>query len=313
MRLGQLTRQLEVETSQIIKFLSGKGIEIEDHPNTKIADDVLETLYEAFKSPISITEIVSDVVKEIEIVEPLIVASSELVAEEIIAEKTEVIEKIEEVTIDVPQEKINIEVEPIAEQLQMVEAESIISLPQEEIQKLVESGEIQSEIEAEALGLDGNGIIKAKFQKLEGLSVKGKIELPIDSKREKKEQVRKEKEEHLKVVKNAGKTIDGVHPSKRAKDEGEKIKEELQKAEEAAKIRAEKQKKKAEQEALKQTQQDKKRKKTKALKSKVLEKQPTAEELRKKNNRDKRQRQKEKERETPVKKSFWQRLFSFLD
>lgn len=343
MRLGQLTRKLDIETAVAVKFLAKKGFEIEDHPNTKLDEDAIDLLEAEFATVVETTNTNASIGKsfaidpsEVELPLPESTPQSAMLWQEPIDEDPEfsvdssvmplneeqesIMGEIQSVSQVISDEPIDIgqemEVSPnqaanSAEKLE-VEIEKIITLPKEEVQKLVESGEIQSEIEAEAATLDENGVIKAKTVKLEGLSVKGKIELPFDPRRAKKELARKEQEEEKKILSNAGKTIDGVHPTKRAKEEGERMKEELAKSEEAAKIKAEKQRLKEERQALKETKEDPSKKKKKKGKKLVQEKPLSPEEIKKKKAREKRQKEKDKANQPVVKKTFLQSLVEFF-
>jgi hypothetical protein len=316
MRLGQLIRHLDIESAQAVKFLAKQGIVIQDHPNTKLEEDQVEKLLANFKtSPVQNKENRAD-----EIVfgpkDEVSVADNEFdefveTAEEIVAQggigSDTVIEIEESITI------AEITKSEVSEVSKEDFAEKVITLSQEEVEKLVTSGEILSEIEAEAASLGEEGLIKAKTVKLEGLSVKGKIELPHDPRREKKELARKAQEEVQKIQSNAGKTIDGVHPNKRAKEEGERIKEELAIAEEKAKERLERAKARQEREAQKESDQLKKAKKKKKKSYQTpIEKALSPEELKKKAAREKRQRIKEKENAPKESKSFWKSLVDFF-
>ncbi len=347
MRLGQLIRHLDIETAQAVKFLAKNGIEIEDHPNYKLDDVSVDLLNKEFIKPIFFnTEVGNKSLENIKLPSEAINSEGNSTLEntntpniqenldlEPIFEETAILPSLDEEKLIIAhsEEKIILEIEekPIAESDLEVktrssettkdpthileEGEKVIVLPADEVQKLVESGEIISEIEAEASMLDESGILKAKFVKLEGLQVLGKIDLPEDPKRTKKEELRKVQDQEIKLKQNAGKTIDGVHPTKRAKVEGEKIKEELLKAEIATKLKLQRiQEQKEKVAAQELTKEKKKSKKKGKLKSLPQEKPISAEELKKKNNREKRQRLKEKENTPKVQKSFWQSIIDFF-
>jgi len=214
MRLGQLTRQLEVEAKTIIKFLAKEGIEIENHPNTKLAEKDTELVLEKFKKEVIPEEEpevqpipVSEEVVEEEIESPVI--EEEIISETISTPEEETTILEEETKLEVNEEKeaettstedVKVE-EPIKATTDVVpEMNSEEGIPEvkvldeDTVNELVEQGEIQSDIEAEAAKTEEAGIIKAKLTKLEGLNVVGKIELPSDPRREKKEAARKEQE-----------------------------------------------------------------------------------------------------------------------
>ena len=53
MRLGQLARQLEIKTDEIVSFLEKeKNISIKSHPNSKVEDELIPLISEYFK-PVS--------------------------------------------------------------------------------------------------------------------------------------------------------------------------------------------------------------------------------------------------------------------
>lgn len=309
MRLGQLTRQLNIEANVAVKFLVANGFDIENHPNTKLEDDMIEKLFERFEP----------VVK----VETEMEGMAEIVKTEVVDFPVEVVE--EDSTIDVLEEVTEVAIEDASEvaandndvevnddSTDIEKDFEIVTLTKEEVEKLVEAGEIVSEIEAEAATLDEEGVIKAKFTTLEGLSVKGKIELPHDPRRAKKEEQQKIKEEFLKEQSNVGKTVDGVHPNKKAKAEGEKMKADLLKAEEEAlkKIEREKLRAKKAAEKLEKAANKKKpkKKKNKGAQDKVL----SPEEIKKKNAREKRQKAKEKANTPPPSRNMWQKIWDFI-
>jgi predicted DNA-binding protein (MmcQ/YjbR family) len=65
MRLGQLARQLEIKPEKIVSFLEKeKQLTIKSHPNSKVEDDLIETITAHFKS----VEDGVEIVKETEIV-----------------------------------------------------------------------------------------------------------------------------------------------------------------------------------------------------------------------------------------------------
>ena len=343
MRLGQLTRQLEVEAKTIIKFLAEEGIELENHPNTKLAEKDTELVLEKFKKevipeeepevhPIPIPEEVVE--KEIETttateeITPEITQqekpedtpspiSEEIVETPIIEEKIESeineIQEVEEISTEEKQteEPIKTPTETISETTTTEEEiPEVKVLDEDTVNELMEQGEIQSDIEAEAAKTEEAGIIKAKLTKLEGLNVVGKIELPSDPRREKKEAARKEQEQISAEIKNAGKTIDGVHPTRRAKEEAAKAKEALKLAEEKARKEAEA---KAKRELRKQEEENKSSsKKKKKKKKKTQEKVLSPEELKKKATREKRQRQKEKANAPAPERTFLQKIWDFI-
>lgn len=320
MRLGQLTRQLNIDATQVVNFLKIDGIDIENHPNTKLGDEDVKKLFDKFK-----VEETEKIIAEVtDVIDPIIVDSSESIIEEVIEQVslTETdSEAVDEITIeDTTEIEVPSKSETTDESLKtelsssiiLDEEVEIITLPKEEVDKLIEAGEIVSDIEAEAATLSESETIKAKFTTLEGLNVKGKIDLPHDARRERKEAARKVEAEVLKEKSNAGKTINGVHPNKRAKEEGEKIKEDLLKAEEEAIKRLERKKLKAEKEAAKLKKNSEKKKKGKKKSKKPLEKVLSPEELKKKAAREKRQKAKDKANAPAAPRNFWQKIWDVI-
>ena len=57
MRLGQLSRKLNIRTSDIIEFLSPRGIAVEDHVNSKIDDEHVRIVVNHFAPELSEKEI----------------------------------------------------------------------------------------------------------------------------------------------------------------------------------------------------------------------------------------------------------------
>ena len=338
MRLGQLTRQLNIGTTKVVNFLKDAGIEIEGHPNTKLSEDIVEKLFKKFPPQIVENEINKEVVKTIEdsseevievsnvedlkdtsIVKEVIPNDTDLSvttdkAEDVenVADKSESLSKELPKTIDTPSltEKLQLEENPINTSKADEEIE-IVTLPKEEVDKMVEAGDIVSNIEAEAATLNESEIIKAKFTTLEGLNVKGKIELPPDPRRKKKEEARKIQEEISKAQSNAGKTIDGVHPTKRAKEEGEKTKADLEKSEQEALKKMEQLRMKALREKEKSEKANKKNK-PKKKKKKSKDKTLSPEELKKKVNREKRKKAKEKANIPAPSRNILQKIWDFI-
>ena len=314
MRLGQLTRQLEIEAIQVINFFALEGMVVENHPNTKLSPEQVDRLITRFST------------KDIE----------QNKKEEILVKKTPTETNIEVSITQTPKEQKEPITESISQQIRTAKTQSlketkqslaqenevkataheeqpeIITLPKEEVAKLLETGEIVSAIEAEAATLTEDQTIKAKFTTLEGLNVKGKIDLPRDPKREKKEAARKIQEEVLKERSDAGKTINGVHPNKRAKDEGEQTKANLIKSEEETFKRLERKKKRIEKEVAKKVKASQNKKSNEKKNNKTTAKVLTPEELKKKLTREKRQRTKEKANLPSPKRGLLQRIWDAI-
>lgn len=66
MRLGQLARQLDVKTDDIVKFLEKeKSVNIKSHPNSKVEDDLIEDISNHFKpEPVEDSKDIAETVEE---------------------------------------------------------------------------------------------------------------------------------------------------------------------------------------------------------------------------------------------------------
>jgi len=156
MRLGQLSRKLDISTTKIVSFIEEKfETTVENHPNTKIEDDFVETIETKFKK----AETPKPVAKE-EIPENKEVASITQSVQEV----KEVLEtKVEEVK---PTETI----------------EEVVVATEEKI----EEAEIDTSIELEVpTNMENVELIKAPKPKLQEIKVLRKIKLPNTKKAEK--------------------------------------------------------------------------------------------------------------------------------
>lgn len=209
-RLSKVAREFNVGTSTIVDFLQSKGKEIEPSPNTKIDPELYELLQDEFSSEKSVKEKVEEVRSEIKEKEEE-KKDVPLPQEEIEKEEDKTIkanankltgpsvvgkidldkdkkekEKHKEVKEIVPEkeEKKEETVEPVKEEKKEEKKEE----PKEEVK--------EEEIET----------IKAKAEKLSGVTVLRKIELPVEKPKEKKkpqdnaDDAKKKKRKRIKKV-----------------------------------------------------------------------------------------------------------------
>lgn len=160
MRLGQLSRKLEVTPDKIVKVLADNFREVNNHPNIKITEEELAFLVVHFSPAIE--------------------------KEEIIEEKEMVSE-----TTETPAEESNTEVSAaVAESVPAKEVPEFI----EELRPQVIT--LQEEFNAKKENLEA---YKAEKVELEGLKVVGKIELPEPPvKKEKPKEEEKEESDEIK-------------------------------------------------------------------------------------------------------------------
>ncbi|WP_421895354.1 hypothetical protein [Marinoscillum sp.] len=150
MRLGQLSRQLNLDTTDIVNFLAENNIEVKDHPNVKLDENAEQMVLEKFAESKP-----KEPVERIEASEQLSVDNEpvEISSDALLEEPGDLMEKelIDELTVDIP------EVEP-------EESANI----EEAADSEEETPESEEEIE----------VIKAPKIELPGLKVVGKIDLP---------------------------------------------------------------------------------------------------------------------------------------
>jgi hypothetical protein len=98
MRLGQLSRKLELSTSKIVTFIEKEfEVTLENHPNTKIDDSFLEKIESEFKveAPEPVKEVIEKVIEVKEEVTPVIE-----IVKETEEEVTPVIEEVKATIIE---------------------------------------------------------------------------------------------------------------------------------------------------------------------------------------------------------------------
>lgn len=287
MRLGQLARKLDIETSEIIKYLEKKNITVENHLNTKLEDETVTLVMDAFTpeeepEPI-VEEIVEQKIQETSIETPnRVVEEVPEVKEDITPAPVEAIEEVEPLTI---KEKEAITVSELREK-EANEAEK-----ENEEQKIIElsrEDKVPENIDV--------AVIRAPKVELQGIKVLGKIELPEKTKKEIKANSNESSEGDSTSTTDEPKESvnmpnDGKHPNKKKlktkkiiiPDSDIKKEEELEKPKKAKEIKAEK------------------RAKEKAVKKKNTAKRQEVTTERQK-IREKRKKQREKQKEAPKKK-----------
>lgn len=154
MRLGQLSRQLEVKPEQIVAYLAKKGINVKQHPNAKVEDELIEELTAHFK-PIVVEEII-EIVEE---PKPKKEKEPKAVLKEAVEPQAEPehIETVKPITaagpkiigkIDLPDKtKINVEVDGVVYDQETLEAKKKESLKEERERKLAEKEAAQKAAE----------------------------------------------------------------------------------------------------------------------------------------------------------------------
>ncbi len=197
-RLGQASRKLNVGHNTILDFLAKKGFSVENNPNAKLSPEQFAMLSKEFASSASEKAEASGLTIGIKLnepapvkVEPEVVKSKKTEEEEsvliknlgskdIVKPKEEV--KTDKVEIEKPKlegfkvlGKVELEKKkpsPTTKKEEKVEEKKVVEAPKTvETPKVVEQ---QPELET----------IKAKANKLQGLKVVDKIELPVEKKKE---------------------------------------------------------------------------------------------------------------------------------
>ncbi len=294
MRLGQLARQLHIEPKKIVIFLEKQGVTIEDSPNFKMDDDILELVTKQFEKPVEVEPIKEEIpepVKEpIEVVEPTIEKEEiqEVQKEEI--KETEKVEEVEEV-----EEIKEVEVkEPKEEPLPVESIEKAVEKPEEVTEELTKQTpeDEKTEEDNEPLFLEIDGVIRAPKVILDGIKVVGKIDLPEPKTKEEVVTETEAKEEptstpsEVVVETNEPK----IHPNKQARLATKKPKQVIKKKGKKKKVHVPLTKEEAKAE----------RKANKVQGKKAPRKKPQT------------KKKGKKKKVVPVKKrGFWARLFGF--
>jgi translation initiation factor IF-2 len=201
-RLSKVAGEFNLGISTIVEFLSSKGKAIESNPNTKIDQELYDLLLQEYSSEKAAKQQVEEVRQEKEERKPVVEETiPEPVVEPIVVTKKIKVEPEVEVKVEAPKEeevikaksdkltgiktvgKIDLDArkkvakkvveEPKAEPVKEVEPEVVEVPKQEVIEPIVQ---VPEEIET----------IKAKAEKLTGVTLLRTIELPVDKSKDKK-------------------------------------------------------------------------------------------------------------------------------
>ncbi|MGE0561655.1 MAG: translation initiation factor IF-2 [Flavobacteriales bacterium] len=183
-RLSKVAREFNVGINTLVEFLSSKGIQIENNPNSKIDVDTYKVLVGEFQSEKSVKE----ESKKVSIgtqKETIVLEGHDVKKDEKVEEKS-----VEPVTTPAPKEDelkvvgkidltaLNLRTRP--DKKAKVQDEPIV-IPEPEVQKPIEEPvkEDSKPTQREE--------IETKYEKLNAPKVLGKIELPVEKKFEKKQ------------------------------------------------------------------------------------------------------------------------------
>ena len=176
MRLGQLARQLNINTSDIVSLLNEHDITINDHPNVKIEGEPEQIVLGKFGQEKKPEKAETEITVDLQVIEESAptteLLESPLTEEEPITFEEEQIAAVAEIEPSIPQEEESKEmIEP--QELNMPDA------PEENHENLETSIELVTEETNESnLNIDEDEVIRAPKISLEGLKVVGKIDLP---------------------------------------------------------------------------------------------------------------------------------------
>lgn len=209
MRLGQVARKLNVGIHTITEHLASKGFKVENKPNTKITHEQFQILAKEFAASLLEKEEASGLTIGIKHNENVVIESQsdkrdsdeddEIMIKNISIEKeeeTETAEESEEEKAETESPKLKgikvvgkIELEKKAEE-QAQEEEAKVEKeeePKEEAPQSEKEVEEEPKKEEEISAEEKSEIIKGKSDKLQGLKVVGKIDLPAKKEKEKSE------------------------------------------------------------------------------------------------------------------------------
>lgn len=230
MRLSLVAKQVNVGTSTILQFLSAKGHKVDNNPNAKLNFEQLTLVAKEYgvSQILEQTEAPKKVVEEVIIVAAPREEKPVAVVEEVPAPIVEVSvpapEPVKEVVVEAPKAEPVAEVKPVGLKIvgkidldkkgnpvapkpvarpvsEEKAPEPLAVAPQVVEEKIVPAAPIV-EVNLEALAPEEIQLIEAKGETLKGLTVLGKIELPVDNDRGGSKHKRKRiiKEEKKPVV-----------------------------------------------------------------------------------------------------------------
>jgi hypothetical protein len=187
MRLAQISRKVKVKPAEIRSFIKDTfHVELDKDPNIKLEQSQVDAILENFKVEEVVEEVpevvVEEVVEEeIEIdptIETDVESLKEAIEETVVEEKIEIPEIVEEV---VAEEEV-IEEEVKVEKQENRKTVGIQHASEEELAALKAKKDEEDTSDFKAVEVDENAaLIAAEVEKLEGLTVVGKIELEDDA------------------------------------------------------------------------------------------------------------------------------------
>ncbi len=230
MRLGQLSRQLDVDSKKIVKFLNKENIDVADNPNTKLEDDQIKLVEDHF----FVEEVVEIEVKEEPSFQSILDIEPEKESEPESQPKVET--EAEPIPaspeVEAPEESIEEKKEvPTKIDLSKFETKKpIVKIESPDGKNFFPAEDPQEDEITEA------ELLPTEIVKLEGIKVVGKIDLPEKPKKENKKGTKKE-DTVVAEVKTEDESspvsetpvieedIDETHPLKKAKLVGIKERE----------------------------------------------------------------------------------------
>jgi len=200
MRLGQVARKLNVGIHTITEHLASKGFKVEDKPNTKITPEQFQILAKEFASSLLEKEEASGLTIGIKHTENVVIEAQsdkresdeddEIMIKNLSIEKDEATEEVEEekVAPDSPKlkgikvvGKIDLEEKKVEKEKE----EEVVEAEKKEIESKEEKVAEQEKPAEVDKSEEQSEIIKGKSDKLQGLKVVGKINLPEKKEKEK--------------------------------------------------------------------------------------------------------------------------------
>ncbi|MCG8575678.1 MAG: translation initiation factor IF-2 [Flavobacteriales bacterium] len=229
-RLNKVAKEFNISISTIVEFLETKGVEIDSNPNTKIDPEIMSVLDEEFADDKEAKAISESAVSTTEKRESI--SLKDLKEEEPAKKKEEVVEPKEEKEEEEPPKttgtgvkvavvgKIDLDsinqktkpekAKPAAEKPPVVEEEKKEEEKKEEVKKPVVEEKKKEEVKKEEAPAAAEKpkqnepkkieTIKAKTQGLSGPKVVGKIELPVEREKKKKDSPDRKKRKRIKKV-----------------------------------------------------------------------------------------------------------------
>jgi translation initiation factor IF-2 len=202
-RLSKVAGEFNLGISTIVEFLSSKGKAIESNPNTKIDQELYDLLLQEYSSEKAAKQQVEEVRQEKEERKP----SSELPLEEPVEEPKEIVKEIKVEAIQVEKANTPVEEEVIKVKVDKLSgpktvgkidldakkktAKKVVEEPKVEEEKVVvpeviEEPKVEEVQQPTVPVIEEIETIKAKAEKLTGVTLLRTIELPVDKSKDKK-------------------------------------------------------------------------------------------------------------------------------